>query len=129
MAATNSFRDLQVWRESMLLVEDIYGVSQNFPAEERFGLMSQLRRAAISIPSNIGEGSRRKRRKVFVNHLDIALGSQAGVDVQTEIALRLKFVSEIQHARLQSRVDRIGRMLNGLIVSLQPDYWDIPGNE
>ena len=113
----------------MLLVEDIYGVSQNFPAEERFGLTSQLRRAAISIPSNIGEGSRRKRRKVFVNHLDVALGSQAEVDVQSEIALRLKFLSEIQHTRLQSRVDRIGRMLNGLIVSLQPDYWDIPGNE
>ena len=115
MTATNSFRDLEVWRESMLLVEDIYGVSQHFPAEERFGLTSQLRRAAISIPSNIGEGSRRKRRKVFINHLDIALGSQAEVDVQS--------------GRLQSRVDRIGRMLNGLIVSLQPDYWDIPGNE
>jgi four helix bundle protein len=129
MAATNSFRDLEVWRESMLLVEDIYGVSQHFPAEERFGLTSQLRRAAISIPSNIGEGSRRKRRKVFVNHLDIALGSQAEVDVQNEIALRLKFLSEIQHSRLQSRVDRIGRMLNGLIVSLQPDYWDIPVND
>jgi four helix bundle protein len=128
MTATNSFRDLEVWRESMLLVEDIYGVSQHFPAEERFGLTSQLRRAAISIPSNIGEGSRRKRRKVFVNHLDIALGSQAEVDVQSEIALRLKFLSEIQHTRLQSRVDRIGRMLNGLIVSLQPDYWDIPGD-
>ena len=128
MTATNSFRNLEVWRESMLLVEDIYGVSQHFPAEERFGLTSQLRRAAISIPSNIGEGSRRKRRKVFVNHLDIALGSQAEVDVQSEIALRLKFLSEIQHTRLQSRVDRIGRMLNGLIVSLQPDYWDIPGD-
>jgi four helix bundle protein len=129
MAAINSFRDLEVWHEAMLLVEEIYGASRNFPSEERFGLTSQLRRAAISIPSNIGEGSRRKRRKVFVNHLDIALGSQAEVDVQSEIALRLKFLSEIQHARLQSRVDRIGRMLNGLIVSLQPDYWDIPSNE
>src|SRR5688572_25637915 len=126
MTATNSFRDLEVWREAMLLVEDIYGLSRNFPAEERFGLTSQLRRAAISIPSNIGEGSRRKRRKVFVNHLDIALGSQGEVDVQSEIALRLKFLSEIQHTRLQSRVDRIGRMLNGLITSLQPAYWDIP---
>jgi four helix bundle protein len=113
----------------MLLVEDIYGVSRNFPAEERFGLTSQLHRAAISIPSNIGEGQRRKRRKAFVNHLDIALGSQAEVDVQSEIALRLKFLSDIQHGRLQSRVDRIGRMLDGLITSLQPDYRDIPGYE
>ena len=90
---------------------------------------SQLRRAAISIPSNIGEGSRRKRRKAFVNHLDIALGSQAEVDVQSEIALRLKFLSKIQQGRLQSSVDRIGRMLNGLITSLHPDYWDILGDE
>jgi four helix bundle protein len=94
-----------------------------------FWLTSQLRRAAISIPSNIGEGSRRKRRKVFVNHLDIALGSQAEVDVQSEIALRLKFLSEIQHGRLQTRVDGIGRMLNGLITSLPPDYWDTPSDE
>ena len=124
MSATNSFRDLDVWREAMLLVEDVYGVSRRFPADERFGLTSQLRRAAVSIPSNIGEGSRRKRRKVFLNHLDIALGSQAEVDVQSEIALRLRFLQEVEHSRLQSRVDRIGRMLNGLIESLQPDYWD-----
>jgi four helix bundle protein len=124
MSATNSFRDLDVWREAMLLVEDVYTISRRFPPDERFGLTSQLRRAAISIPSNIGEGSRRKRRKVFVNHLDIALGSQAEVDVQTEIALRLEFLQEIEHSRLQTRVDRIGRMLNGLITSLQPDDWD-----
>ena len=127
MPATNSFRDLDVWREAMLLVEDVYAASRQFPAEERFGLTSQFRRAAISIPSNIGEGSRRKRRKAFLNHLDIALGSQAEVDVQNELALRLKFFSSAQHALLQTRVDRVGRMLNGLIVSLQPDYWDEPG--
>ena len=126
MTATSSFRDLEVWREAMRLVEDVYEASRQFPADERFGLTSQLRRAAISIPSNIGEGQRRKRRKAFANHPDIALGSQAEVDVQSEIALRLKFLSEIQHSRLQSRVDRIGRMLNGLITSLQPAYWDIP---
>jgi four helix bundle protein len=125
MRATNSFRDLDVWREAMLLVEDVYGISRRFPADERYGLTSQLRRAAISIPSNIGEGSRRKRRKVFVNHLDIALGSQAEVDVQSEIALRLRFLQLDEHLRLQTRVDRIGRMLNGLIESLQPDYWDV----
>jgi four helix bundle protein len=81
MTATNSFRDLHVWREAMLLVEQIYAASRHFPPEERFGLTSQLRRAAISIPSNIGEGSRRQRRKAFLNHLDIALGSQGEVAV------------------------------------------------
>jgi four helix bundle protein len=108
----------------MLLVEEVYAASRHFPPDERFGLTSQLRRAAISIPSNIGEGQRRKRRKAFLNHLDIALGSQGEVDVQNELALRLKFFSVGQHARLQTRVDRIGRMLNGLITSLQPDNWD-----
>ena len=127
MAATNSFRDLEVWREAMLLVEEVYAASRHFPADERFGLTAQLRRAAISIPSNIGEGQRRKRRKAFLNRLDIALGSQGEVDVQNELALRLKFFSAKEHALVQTRVDRIGRMLNGLIVSLQPDYWDEPG--
>jgi four helix bundle protein len=84
MPATNSFRDLEVWQEAMSLVEDVYRLSRNFPADERFGLTAQLRRAAISIPSNIGEGGRRKRRKAHLHHLDIALGSQGEVDVQLE---------------------------------------------
>ena len=103
----------------MKLVEEIYDFSKSFPAAERFGLTSQLRRAAISIPSNIGEGKRRKRQLVLLNHLDIALGSQGEVDVQIELAKRLGFCSVADHARLQERVDRIGRMLNGLIKSLQ----------
>ena len=78
MKATGSFRDLEVWQESMTLVEEIYALSKRFPSEERFGLTSQLRRAAVSIPSNIGEGSRRKRKKAFRNHLDIALGISGG---------------------------------------------------
>ena len=103
----------------MTPVEEIYGMSKRFPKEERFGLTAQIRRAAVSIPSNIGEGARRKRRKVSLNHYDIALGSQAEVDVQLELSLRLGFCPRPDHARLQQRVDRIGRMLNGLIESLQ----------
>jgi four helix bundle protein len=119
MPATNSFRDLEVWREAMLLVEDVYRLSRKFPADERFGLTAQVRRAAVSVPSNIGEGGRRKRRKAHLNHLDIALGSQAEVDVQLEIARRLSFISDVEHSTVSSRVDRVGRMLNGLIESLQ----------
>ena len=120
MPAYNSFRDLEVWQEAMTLVEEVYELSRRFPADERFGLTSQLRRAAVSIPSNIGEGGRRKRRKAHLNHLDIALGSQGEVDVQIEIARRLRFCTADQHAQVQKRVDRVGRMLNGLIASLQP---------
>jgi four helix bundle protein len=71
----------------MLLVEDIYDVTRSFPADERFGLTSQLRRAAVSIPSNIGEGARRRRNKPYRNHLEIALGSQGEIEVQLELAL------------------------------------------
>jgi four helix bundle protein len=102
----------------------LVGRSKRFPADERFGLTSQIRRAAVSIPSNIGEGSRRKRRKAFLHHLDIALGSQGEVDVQIEVALRLGFCTKVDRAKLQDRIDRIGRMLNGLIESLQPEERD-----
>jgi hypothetical protein len=81
MTSTTSFRDLEVWQESMLLVEEIYSISKSFPREELFGLTAQLRKAAVSIPSNIGEGARRKRRQVTLNHYDVALGSQGEVDV------------------------------------------------
>jgi four helix bundle protein len=124
MKATSSFRDLEVWQESMTLVEEIYTLSKRFPSEERFGLTSQLRRSAVSIPSNIGEGARRKRRKAFLNHLDIALGSQGEVDVQLELATRLAFCTKTDRGVIQQRIDRIGRMLNGLIESLQPEGWD-----
>jgi four helix bundle protein len=115
-----SFRDLKVWRDAMTVVEDVYRVSKAFPSDERFGLTAQLRRAAVSIPSNIGEGKRRKRRKAFLNHLDIALGSQGEVEVQLELALRLGFLARRQYDEVIVRVAEIGRMLNGLIDSIQP---------
>ena len=123
-AKSSSFRDLEVWQESMTLVEESYALSKRFPPEERFGLTSQLRRAAVSVPSNIGEGARRKRRKAFLHHLDIALGTQGEVDVQLELAMRLAFCTRSERDVIQQRVDRIGRMLNGLIESLQPEGWD-----
>ena len=100
---TNSFRDLKVWQKAMLLVEDVYRASKQFPRDERFGLTSQLRRAAVSIPSNIGEGGRRKRTKAQLNHLDIALGSQGEVEVQVELALRLGYSNAAAHALIQAR--------------------------
>jgi four helix bundle protein len=87
---------------------------------ERFGLTAQLRCASVSIPSNIGEGWRRKKRRPYVSHLEIALGSQAAVDVQAELAKRLNFLTAADYDALLPRIDRIGRMLNGLISSLQP---------
>jgi four helix bundle protein len=121
MPQSHSFRDLKVWQRAIDLVEDVYLLTKAFPTDERFGLSAQLRRAVVSIPSNIGEGARRKRRKAFLHHLDIALGSQAEVEVQIEIAKRLQFIPEADYARLQRHIEEIGKMLNGLINSLQPE--------
>lgn len=124
MTATNSFRDLRVWQEAMALVDEVYDISRGFPTDERYGLTSQLRRAAVSIPSNIGEGARRKRRRAYLHHLDISLGSQGEVDVQMEIALRQRYLSRERYDAVQKRIERIGRMLNRLIESLQPTEED-----
>jgi four helix bundle protein len=121
MTHTGSFRDLKVWRDSMTLVEDVYKVTSKFPSDERFGLTAQVRRASVSIPSNIGEGKRRKRQRAYLHHLDIALGSQGEVEVQLEIAHRLGFLPKAEFTRVLRRVEEIGRMLNGLIESVQPE--------
>jgi four helix bundle protein len=120
MPEYESFRELKVWQRSMTLVEEIYSVTKSFPRHEQFGLTSQIRRASVSIASNIGEGKRRKRQPVFLHHLDIALGSQAEVEVQLEIAARVGFVSRPDYARIQAIVEEVGRMLNGLIASMRP---------
>jgi four helix bundle protein len=119
MTGAGSFHDLKVWREAMVLVEDVYRVISRFPASERFGLTAQLRRAAVSVASNIGEGKRRQRQRAFLYHLDIALGSQGEIEVQVEIARRLGFIGEDDFRRVMDRVAEIGRMLNGLIASMQ----------
>ena len=119
MVEDHSFRKLKVWQEAMTLVEEIYLQSKRFPPDERFGLTAQLRRAAISVPSNIGEGARRKKGKAHLHHLDIALGSQGEVEVQLEIAFRLGYCTRTEYESIQERTARIGRMLNGLIESLQ----------
>ena len=124
MAASGSFRDLKVWQNSMTLVEDVYKITSKFPSDERFGLTAQLRRATVSIPSNIAEGKRRKRQRAYLNHLDIALGSQGEVETQIEIACRLGFVKKDEVRRVEARVAEVGRMLNGLIESLQPQDRD-----
>jgi four helix bundle protein len=123
MPYDSSFRSLKVWQRSMTLVEEIYSVTSSFPRHEQFGLTSQIRRASVSIPSNIAEGKRRKRQLAYLNHLDVALGSQGEVEVQLEIAKRVGFLASHDYDRIQAIVEEVGRMLNGLIVS-QPTASD-----
>ena len=110
-----SFKDLRVWHEAMALALDVYRVCHRFPRDERFALTAQLKRAAVSIPSNIAEGSRRRRRAPFAFHLEVALGSQAEVEVQLELAKRLGFIAPDDYEALRQRAERLGRMLNRLI--------------
>lgn len=87
-----SHKDLKVWQESLTLVEDVYTKTKSFPKDELFGLTSQIKRAVVSIPSNIAEGAGRKGPREFKRFLYIAMGSASELDTQIEIAVRLGFV-------------------------------------
>lgn len=89
----NSFRDLRVWQLGMEIVEQIYRLTQGFPASEMYGLTSQMRRAAVSIPSNIAEGHTREHSKEYLHHLSMAQASLAELQTQVEIARRLNYIS------------------------------------
>ena len=114
-----SFRDLEVWQYAMQLVVIVYKASDRFPSAERFGLTSQVRRAVVSIPSNIAEGHARRSDGVYLNHVKIALGSQAELGTQIELALRLGFLDAGTTESLLGDVDRVRRMLHGLRGSLE----------
>ena len=105
--------DLDVWKLSMDLVENIYKLSAQFPKEEMYGLTSQIRRAAVSVPSNIAEGASRQGNKEFVQFLYISLGSLSEVETQIMLAKRLNFVSNIDI--ILKEITTIKKMLNGLI--------------
>ena len=112
------YRDLLVWQKAMDLVVEIYRLSQTFPAHEKFGLASQIQRAAVSIPSNIAEGHARKSSGAFINHLSIAAGSLAELETQIKLAERLGLCARSLSQTLLSSTDEIGRMLTGLKTSL-----------
>ncbi len=112
-----SHKDLTVYKTSIDLVVAVYNLTKNFPVEERFGLTSQLRRAAVSIPSNIAEGAARNSKKEFIRFLYISLGSLAEVETQMEIAGRLKFI--LENNELEEQSIYIRRMLLKLIQSLK----------
>jgi four helix bundle protein len=112
------YRDLVVWQRAMGLAELVYRQTANYPSHERFGLTSQMRRAATSIPSNIAEGQgRRSTDQELVRFLQIAHGSLCELQTQLELSVRLKLLSEAQASELKSSGDEVGRLLGGLIRS------------
>ena len=113
------FRELIVWQKAMDLVAETYQLTRLLPDAEQFGLISQMRRAAVSIPSNIAEGQSRLSTKDFVHFLCIARGSNAELQTQCEICIRLSYIQPGQAGSLLDLSAGIGRMLNKLIQTLQ----------
>ena len=115
----NSHKDLNVWKNAVSFVSDIYKITERFPNSELFGLTNQIRRAAVSIPSNIAEGAARTSQKEFNQFLSIALGSSAEVETQLLIAMNLQFISTVEYKELTIKIDDIRKMLIGLKKSLK----------
>ncbi|MEL6615029.1 MAG: four helix bundle protein [Bacteroidota bacterium] len=114
-----SFEDLRVWQEAVALCERVYAVTRSFPDDERFGLTSQLRRATVSVSSNIAEGWGRGSRSDYARFLRIARGSLFEVKTQLVIAERVGFLTPKASGEAQRHVDQVRRMLHGLVRSLE----------
>ena len=113
-----SYQDLEVWHEGIGLVKDIYALTSSWPSEERFGLISQVRRASVSVPSNIAEGWGRNKRGEFDQFLRYARGSLFEVDTQLIIAVEIGIAEEDHIAPLRERIDVLSRRLLALRRSL-----------
>jgi four helix bundle protein len=109
------FRDLKVWQRAMVLAEEVYGATRDFPKDELFGLTSQLRRAAVSVPSNIAEGHGRDSDKSFALFLTQARGSLWELQTQIELSRNLHLLDAQRAEHLLSESAEIGRMLHGLL--------------
>ena len=116
-------KDLDVWKMSMELCRDVYKISKELPDEEKYGLTSQIKRAVISIPSNIAEGAARNSRKEFIQFLSIAQGSLAELETQLVLCCEyLDLISEDKLANIFVNLERISKMITGLKKSLRGIY-------
>ena len=110
---------LDVWNKAIDLTIDIYKLSDGFPKAEIYGLTSQMRRAAVSVPSNTAEGAARQTRKEFINFLHMAQGSLSELDTQLVIACRLEYLSVESFEKIENAIETISKMITGLIKSLK----------
>ena len=113
-----SYKDLNIWKRSIELAEDVYKITKNFPKEEIYGLTSQLRRSAVSIPSNIAEGFTRFHNKEYRQFLYISLGSCAELTTQIIISFHLSYLNSEKTDRILNEIDEISKMIMGLIKKL-----------
>lgn len=118
IVAVQHFRQLIAWQKAMELVNLVYELTENFPIEERFGLTAQIRRAVVSVASNIAEGQGRNSTKEFVNHLSIAYGSLMEMETQTLVAEMRDYSTKEKTGRVMDKAAEVGRLINGLSNSL-----------
>jgi four helix bundle protein len=114
-----SYRELLAWQKAMELVTQVYRTTKDFPRDETYGLTSQLRRASVSVPSNIAEGQARFSSKEFHHFLSVARGSLVEVETQILIAENLGYLDSNQREVLINKTSELGRILNGLIASIK----------
>lgn len=112
---------LDVWQAAMKVAQMVYQLTNTFPSEERFGLVTQMRRAAVSIPSNIAEGAARQGKREFKNFVSMAQGSLSELDTQLDLTILLGYISEDDVKEIEGQLLRVDKMLTGLIRSLEKD--------
>jgi four helix bundle protein len=118
-ARVNSYRDLVVWQKAMTLAEQCYKLTERFPRQEQFGLTAQLRRSAVSIPSNVAEGHAGASTATYARHVGIAVGSHAELETQTELALRLGFLERERAGSFLELLHEVGCMLATLHAAIR----------
>jgi len=116
---SRTYRELIAWQKAMKFVTEIYAATQRFPSEERYGITNQLRRAAVSVPSNIAEGQARFSQREFHHFLSQARGSLVEIETQLLISRELKYLQPAKADDLLATADELGRVLNGLIASIK----------
>ncbi len=113
-----SYRDLIVWQKGIKLAKEIYQITSQFPKHERYGLVSQLRRAAVSVPSNIAEGQARRKPNDFIRFLHISLGSLAELDTQVILANEFRYIQPNDARNIETDIFGLRRQIYGLINSI-----------
>lgn len=119
MKSKHNFKNLKVWQKSVDLAVKVYHITKGFPSEEKFSMTSQMRRASVSIPSNIAEGTAKSTSKSFVNSLDISLGESYELETQAIISNLVGLLDKEQFTALESDIIEVQRMINGFISTVE----------
>lgn len=114
----HNFRELKIWQEAMALAKAIFALTRSFPSEKKYGLISQLNRCAVSVPSNIAEGSSRKSSKEFVHFLSISLGSLFEIETQLLLSVEFNYISKEENQIIHTKLIELQKMIHGFMNKL-----------